>query len=44
MKMGNAMMLDRGRSREGGAENNRSEKRSFCLAEHFRISWLSFAT
>ena len=24
-----------GRCREGGAENNRSEKRNFCLAEHF---------
>jgi hypothetical protein len=34
------MMLGRGRCREGGAENNRSGKRNFCLAQHFRISAL----
>jgi hypothetical protein len=45
MDMGDAMMMFvRGQCREGGAENNCSGKRSyFCLAEHFRISCLSFA-
>jgi hypothetical protein len=44
INMGNAMMLGRGRCRESGAENNRSGKRNFYFAEHFRISWPSFAT
>jgi hypothetical protein len=42
--MSDAMMLGRGRCREGGGgENNRCRKRNLRLAEHFRISWLSFA-
>jgi len=32
MDMGDAMMLGGGQCREGGAENNRSGKRNFCLA------------
>jgi hypothetical protein len=43
MNMGDAMMLGRGRNREAGAENNRNAKRNFCLAGHFRVSWLGFA-
>lgn len=41
---GDAMMLGGGRCREGGADNDRNGKRNFYLAEHFRISRLSFAT
>jgi hypothetical protein len=44
MNVVDAMMLGGGRCRERGAENNRSEKRYFHLAEHSRISWLNFAT
>jgi hypothetical protein len=44
MNLRDAMMLGRGRCREGSAENNRSGKRNFCLVDHFRISRLSFAT
>jgi hypothetical protein len=44
INMGDAMMFGRGRCRESGAENNRSGKRNFYLAEHFRVSRLSFAT
>jgi len=43
MDMGDAMMLGGGQCREGGAENNRSGKRNFCLAWHVHISCLSFA-
>ena len=35
MNMGDAMMLGRGRCREGDAENNCGGKRNFCLAQHF---------
>jgi hypothetical protein len=38
MNLGDAMMLDRGRYRESGAENNRGRKRNFYLSEHFHIS------
>jgi hypothetical protein len=34
MTMADPKMLG-GRCRENGAENNRSRKRNFCLAEHF---------
>ena len=44
MSVGDAMMLGRGRCREGGTENNRSGKRQFCRPEHFRVSLLSFTT
>jgi hypothetical protein len=44
LKMGDAMKPGRGRRRDSGAENDRGGKRDFCLAEHFRISRLSFAT
>src|SRR6516164_2880937 len=43
MNMGDAMMLGRGRCRKADAENHCGRKCNFCLAEHFRISWLSFA-
>src|SRR5215470_3454848 len=43
MNMGDAMMLGRGRCREGDAENHCGGKRNLGIAEHFRISWLSFA-
>ena len=43
--MGDAMMMfGRGVGRECGDKNNCNGKRNFCLAEHFFISWLSFAT
>ena len=44
INMGDAMMSGRGRCRKSGAENNRSGKRNFYLAEHFRVFRLSFAT
>jgi hypothetical protein len=44
INMGDAMMFGRGRCRESGAENNRSRKRNFYLAEHFRVFRLGFAT
>jgi hypothetical protein len=44
MNMGDVMILVGGRRREGCAENNCSGKRNFHLAEHSRISLLSFAT
>ena len=37
MNIGDAMMLGRGRCREGDAKNNCSRKRNFCLAEHFYL-------
>jgi hypothetical protein len=44
MHLGGAMMmLGRGRSGEGGAENNCSGKYNFRLVEHFCISRWSFA-
>lgn len=42
MSKGDAMMLGRGRCREGGAEDNRSGKRNFCLAEHFSYLPIEF--
>ena len=36
--------LGRSRLREGVAENDHSGEWNSCVAEHFRISWLSFAT
>src|ERR1700720_638040 len=45
MHVGDAiMMFGRGPGRECGDKNNCNGKRNFCLAEHFFISWLSFAT
>jgi hypothetical protein len=38
INVGGAMMLGRGRCREGGDENNCGGKRNFCLAQHFCIS------
>jgi hypothetical protein len=38
MNTGDAMMLGRGRCREGGAQNNCGGKRNFYLAQHFCIS------
>jgi hypothetical protein len=41
--MGDAMMLGRGRSREGVAENDCDGNCKFCLAQHSLSPWSSFA-